>query len=60
MKKMDLRKIPFSKVAKHFDLGKDTLEFIGHAVALYTTDDFINRPAYEVYEKIILYMDSID
>ena len=35
------------------------VDFIGHAVALYSDDSFINRPAIEVYKKIILYMNSM-
>lgn len=34
------------------------IDFIGHAVALYTDDNFIQRPAIETIDKIKLYMDS--
>ena len=50
---------PFKVLVKKFDLEENTIDFIGHAVALYTNDDFINRPAIETIEKIKLYMDSI-
>jgi Rab GDP dissociation inhibitor len=55
---MDLKKVPFSAVMKFFELEPNTIDFIGHAVALYTNDDFLNRPAIETIEKILLYMDS--
>lgn len=44
---------------KKFELEPNTVDFIGHAVALYINDDFLNRPALETVEKIKLYMDSI-
>lgn len=56
---MELTKVPFSAVVKKFELEPNTVDFIGHAVALYINDDFLNRPALEAVEKIKLYMDSI-
>lgn len=50
---------PFKTLVKKFDLEDNTVDFIGHAVALFTNDDFLNRPAIETIEKIKLYMDSI-
>ena len=50
---------PFKTLVKKFDLEDNTVDFIGHAVALFTNDDFLNRPAIETVEKIKLYMDSI-
>jgi len=51
--------MPFSEVCKKFDLEPNTVDFVGHAVALYSNDLFMNRPAVETIEKIKLYMDSI-
>lgn len=42
-----------------FELEPNTIDFIGHAVALYPNDLFLDRPAIETVEKIKLYMDSI-
>ena len=56
---MNLLKIPFSEVVKKFSLEPNTVDFVGHALALYTTDEFLNRPAIETIEKIKLYMESI-
>jgi Rab GDP dissociation inhibitor len=56
--KMDVRKVPFSDLIKHFELEPNTIDFIGHAVALYTNDDFYKRPAIETIDRILLYMDS--
>ena len=50
--KMDLKKVSFEDVIKHFELEPNTTDFIGHAVALYTNDDFLKRPAIETVKKI--------
>jgi len=56
---LDLTKIPFEAVIKKFELEPNTVDFVGHAVALYSNDNFSSRPAIETIEKIKLYMDSI-
>jgi Rab GDP dissociation inhibitor len=56
---MFLQKMPFSQVVKKFDLEPNTVDFVGHAVALYTNDEFMDRPAPETIDRIKLYMDSI-
>jgi len=38
---MDLSKVPFKKIVEKFELENNTIDFIGHAVALYTNDDFL-------------------
>jgi Rab GDP dissociation inhibitor len=48
-----------SDVLKKFELEPNTIDFIGHAVALFADDDFLRKPAIECIEKIKLYMDSI-
>jgi Rab GDP dissociation inhibitor len=55
---LDLYKEPFAALIKKFDLSTNTVDFIGHAVALHTDDSFIQRPAIETVDKIKLYMDS--
>jgi len=55
----DLTKHPMKELYKKFGLDENTQSFIGHAVALYTTDDYQNRPASETIEKILLYKDSV-
>jgi len=44
---------------KKFDLSPNTVDFIGHAVALFESDKFLNRPAIETINNIKLYMSSI-
>ena len=52
-------KAPFSKMVKDFGLEVNTIDFIGHAVALFTTDDFMNNPAVETLDRMQLYFNSI-
>jgi Rab GDP dissociation inhibitor len=56
---VDVYKEPFATLVKKFDLEDNTVDFIGHAVALFTSDDFLKRPCIETIDKIKLYMDSI-
>ena len=44
-------KVMFDK----FGLEPNTIDFVGHAVALYTEESFMERPAIEVIRKIQLY-----
>ncbi|OII76455.1 GDP dissociation inhibitor family protein [Cryptosporidium andersoni] len=48
-----------SDIYSYFRLSNTTIDFIGHAIALYTTDDYIERPFGETLDKIRLYMMSI-
>lgn len=58
-KKMDLRTVPMRDVFKKYKLEDNTVDFIGHALAMYFTDDYLDQPAYATIQKIQLYMDSI-
>ena len=46
---MNLYKQPFKVLIKYFSLTENMVDFIGHGVALYSDDSFVNRPAIEVY-----------
>ncbi len=50
---------PFKDLVKKFGLETNTVDFIGHAVALYTNDDFLEGPSIDTINKIKLYMKSI-
>jgi len=56
---MDLDTVPMKEVYKYFGLEGGTQDFIGHALALQLNDDYLERPAKETYERIILYMSSM-
>ena len=42
-----------------YGLETNTIDFIGHAVALYADESFMEKPAVEIIKKIQLYMDSM-
>lgn len=50
---------PFKDLVGKFSLDSNTIDFIGHAVALYTNDDFLEKPAKETLERMQLYFNSI-
>ena len=52
-------KAPFKDLVAKFGLETNTIDFVGHAVALFTNDDFLERPAFETMEKMQLYFNSI-
>ena len=51
-------KAPFAETVKKFGLETNTVDFIGHAVALYTNDDFLQKPSIETLDKMQLYFNS--
>ena len=48
----------FKDVIKKYKLESNTVDFIGHAVALYTNDDFLEKKADVTIEKMQLYFNS--
>jgi len=44
---------------KKFSLEDNTIDFIGHAMALYLNDDYLNGPALPLLERVHLYADSM-
>jgi hypothetical protein len=49
---------PFQKVLNEFSLDSSTIDFIGHAIALYTNNDFLNESSLPIINKLKLYIDS--
>eukprot|EP00357_Protocruzia_adherens_P012386 CAMPEP_0114993962 /NCGR_PEP_ID=MMETSP0216-20121206/12842_1 /TAXON_ID=223996 /ORGANISM="Protocruzia adherens, Strain Boccale" /LENGTH=451 /DNA_ID=CAMNT_0002357705 /DNA_START=56 /DNA_END=1411 /DNA_ORIENTATION=+ len=49
---------PFAALIKKFGLEANTIDFVGHAIALYPSDAFISQPCLGTIKKIKLYMDS--
>ncbi|KAI3625980.1 hypothetical protein CBS9595_001341 [Malassezia furfur] len=56
---VDLDSWPMEKVFAQFGLEPGTRDFIGHAMALHLDDGYLQRPARETYERILLYMSSM-
>ncbi|KAI6008304.1 GDP dissociation inhibitor [Pisolithus orientalis] len=46
-------------VYEKFGLEPGTQDFIGHAMALYLDDDYIDKPARPTYDRIVLYTSSM-
>jgi len=55
----DLTKITSRDVFKHFGLSADTIDFVGHAMALQCNDAYLDQPAFEILNKIRLYGESV-
>lgn len=56
---LDFKKMPMSAFFKKFDLAPDTVDFIGHALALHRNDDYLQQPAEPTLMKIRLYFESL-
>ncbi|CEH12757.1 rab gdp-dissociation inhibitor [Ceraceosorus bombacis] len=48
-----------TKIFDYFGLEPGTRDFIGHAMALHLEDSYMQRPARETYDRIILYTSSM-
>jgi len=50
---------PMKDVYKKYGLEANTIDFLGHAVALHVDDKYLERPAKDTIDKMNLYLDSI-
>lgn len=50
---------PMKAIFDKFGLDKDTVDFTGHALALYLNDDYLQKPALETIKRIKLYNESL-
>lgn len=55
----NLDKNTMSDIYDYYGLQNGTRDFIGHAMALWPTDDYLNEPARPTYERILLYCQSV-
>jgi Rab GDP dissociation inhibitor len=58
-KDIDIETMPMKDVYKKYKLSDLTIDFLGHAVALHTSDDYINKGAKDTILKMQLYLESI-
>jgi len=55
----DLKKMTAAALFKEYGLAAETIDFIGHAMALYYSDEYLNQPALETAKRIKLYGESV-
>ncbi len=58
-KDTDLTKATMREVFKKFKLEENTIDFLGHAVALFSNDSYLDMPAIDALKKVQLYMESL-
>eukprot|EP00744_Colponema_vietnamica_P001984 GILI01003197.1.p1 GENE.GILI01003197.1~~GILI01003197.1.p1 ORF type:complete len:479 (-),score=157.95 GILI01003197.1:105-1472(-) len=58
-KGMDLNRVTMRELLASFELEANTIDFLGHAVALYPDDSYLDQPAAPTIEKIQLYNMSL-
>ncbi|KAL2091585.1 hypothetical protein ACEWY4_013848 [Coilia grayii] len=56
---MDPKRTSMQDVFRHFDLGPDVIEFMGHAMALHQTESYLDQPCINTIQRIKLYMESL-
>jgi len=56
---LNLDQATMADVFKTFGLEPGTQDFIGHAMALHLDDGYLDRPARETFERIMLYVSSM-
>lgn len=57
---LDLKKQPMSQVYEKFGVDANTQSFMGHAMALWTDDRYLGKPAIETIRAIKLYAYSLE
>ncbi|KAK6200524.1 uncharacterized protein RJT21DRAFT_44544 [Scheffersomyces amazonensis] len=55
----NLDKNTMEEIYAYFGLESGTKDFIGHAMALWSTDNYLNEVARPTYERIMLYVQSV-
>lgn len=54
----DLKKTPMNDIYKKAGVEENTIDFLGHAVALHYNDTYLVEPALETIKKMQLYLSS--
>jgi len=57
--KFDLSKMTAREVFKHFGLSEQTIDFIGHSMALHNNDAYLDQAAFDTINRVRLYGESV-
>lgn len=52
----DIKTVPMKDIFEYYGLAENTIDFLGHAVALHYSDSFLFEPAYDTIKKMQLYL----
>lgn len=56
---MDLNSITAKELITKYELEDDTIDFIGHALALHSNDSYLDLPAMDFVKRMKLYAESL-
>ncbi|KAK7252433.1 hypothetical protein RIF29_36365 [Crotalaria pallida] len=56
---MDLNKVTAKELISKYGLDDNTIDFIGHALALHLDDEYLTQPANEFVKRMKLYAESL-
>ncbi|WZZ30339.1 hypothetical protein YC2023_013740 [Brassica napus] len=56
---LNLSKVTAREIISKYGLEDDTIDFIGHALALHNDDDYLDQPAMDFVMRIKLYAESL-
>lgn len=56
---LDLNKVTARDLISRYGLDDNTVEFIGHALALYRNDAYLDKPALDFVKRVKLYAESL-
>ena len=56
---VDIHKVSMKDVFAKHKLAENTIDFLGHAVALHRDDTYLNEPAIDTIRKMNLYVNSL-
>lgn len=59
MEGVDPKTTTMRDIYKKFDLSQDVIDFTGHSLALYRTDEYLDQPCKDAIDRIKLYSESL-